>query len=112
MGVEVGCNDLGVVQRNRDPQHRGMAGDRSPVGDGFSSVLTYADAAHDPIFKSVLNSFSGNSVVIVLAQMPGQPSGDAAGRDGLWQGSPLVSHYAAALAVIRCSPAPAVHARR
>ena len=96
--VKVSRYDLVVVQRNGNPQHRVSARDKSPVGHGYAAATIGTDTLDDPIFKDVLNSEGGNSIVRFPAQMPGQPSGDAAGGDGLRQGASVAGQIFAPLA--------------
>ena len=83
--VKSGRYDLFVVQRNRNPQHNSPAGREPPICHGCTTLAVCEDTTHNPIFQDVLDSGRGHSVVRAFTQMPGQPPGDVAGRDGFGQ---------------------------
>ena len=82
--VEMSRYDFLVIQRNWNSQHLMPAGHDSPISYGFAvAPLVFANAPYNPMFQYVLNPVGRNTWVRIDTQVPGQPSGDAAGRDGL-----------------------------
>lgn len=84
--VEVGRYNFLVIQRHHNPQHLFSSGNKSPIGYRFARALSvFANAPDYPIFQGVLDPAGCNVTIGEVPQMPGQPSGDAARRDGLRQ---------------------------